>query len=308
MKVEKKEEKSKRPIIFIGAPRSGTSVISEIIMRHKDLSFPSQYQARFTNFTGINYLRRIFDNSLWRFYGQKKQLNKVKLINTFVFRPSEAYSMWNKLVPSEVNFGRDFFIGRSADADTRKKISVYFKNLTEYQGKKRLTFKITGPSRIEYLSSIFPNAQFVRIIRDPLAVINSLLKIEFWQSRGKSQLWWTGAYSEEEKSWAKTHKDDAVAMTAFQVKKILDITDSEIRKIKPEIMDIHYSDFVQAPESVISDILDFTGLSRDQACFDYFIENKIYNRNQNTKSNFTEDQLSTINKIFNDNYLIDPER
>jgi len=81
--------KIEKPIIFIGTGRSGTTVISEIIMRHRDIAFPSGYQRIFPKNPKINLLRNIYDNPFWRIYGQKKQLNKVSLINKFIFRQSK---------------------------------------------------------------------------------------------------------------------------------------------------------------------------------------------------------------------------
>ena len=65
--LSRNEELLKKPIIFFGSGRSGTTVISEIIFQHEDLAWHSNYQELFPTFAGINYLRHLFDNKLWRF-------------------------------------------------------------------------------------------------------------------------------------------------------------------------------------------------------------------------------------------------
>ena len=96
-----------KPIIFIGNPRSGTTIISEIVMRHPDLGYPSQWHNSFPRSTSINYLRYIFHNAIWNISGQNKQLNKVGFVNKYVFRSSETYSIWTQNLEKDLDFERD---------------------------------------------------------------------------------------------------------------------------------------------------------------------------------------------------------
>ena len=289
-----------KPIIFIGNPRSGTSVISEIVMRHEDIGFPSQYQNAFKKKTSINLLRRLFDNGLWRIFGQKRQLNSVSLLNDIVFRTSENYPMWNDIVENHIDFARGFLLDTKAGVESVMFIRKFFSQIVRYQGKRRLAFKITGPSRIEYLSSIFPDAQFIRIHRKPVPTVSSLMKVKFWGPLGERRLWWTGPYSEHEKQWAAEHKDDPIALTAFQTKKIIDVTDAEIAKTKVDVLDVQYSDFVRNPEDTVKKILDYVGLHHDKSVFDYFSKNKIYDQNKKDEDYFGPEDLATIRQVYSE--------
>ncbi len=302
---EDQHTKLRKPIIFIGNPRSGTSVISEIVMRHKDIGYPSHYQNGFPRNTNINYFRRLFDNRFWRIQGQKKQLNKVNLINRFTFRTGENYPMWRAIVEEHIDFGRDFLLETKAGEENVKFLRKFFNNIVRKQGKERLAFKITGPSRVEYLLSIFPDAQFVRIHRKPIPTISSLLRVNFWKDLGYNKLWWVGAYTKEEEEWALKHKNDPVALTAFQTKKITEETDKELQKLGPTVLDIQYSDFVKDPEAIIRTILEYSGLSQDKACFDYFKENKIYNQNKKNEDYFEPKDLDTIDRIYNTETILE---
>lgn len=287
-----------RPIIFIGNPRSGTTIISEIVMRHKDIGYPSQYQNAFPRSTTVNYLRRVFDNKYWRIFGQKKQLNKVNPFNRFVFRTGENYTMWKAIVGPGIDFDRDFLHDKREQPEYVRKIRKFFSKIVRNQGKKRLAFKITGPSRLEYLNSIFPDAQYVRIHRKAIPTVSSLMKIDFWPDRGEKRLWWTGPYTQEELDWAEKHKDDPIALTAFQIKKVSDVTDEEVRKLNVDVLDVQYIDFVRNPEEVIKQILDHTHLSYDDACLDYMKRNKIFNRNKKDEDYFPTKDLETIRQIY----------
>ena len=170
--------------------------------------------------------------------------------------------------------------------------------MVKKQGKKRLAFKITGPGRIGYLKSIFPDAQFIRIHREPAATVRSLLKVPFWEERGKKELWWQGQYTDAEKKWAEDHRSDPIGLTAFQIKKVVEVTDQEIRETEASVLDIKYSDFVKEPQKIIRDILEYCQLSEDQGCFDYFKENTIFDQNTRKDSFFDEAELQRIEEIF----------
>ena len=288
-----------KPIIFFGSPRSGTTVISEIISRHPDLAWPSQYTTVFPKYPAVNLIRRLFNNKLWKIHGQKKQLNKVGIFNEMFFRASESYPMWRHLTKNQFDFSRDFLVNKTVDESTKNYIRNYFTKLVRYQGKKRLMFKITGPSKIEFILSIFPDALFIRINREPIPTISSLMKSSFWERLGAKKIWWTGVYSKLDMEWVKNHKANPVAMTAFQVKKIMDVADKEISTFNVPIIDISYLDFVKNPEQCIQKIIEFTQLSNDKTCFDYLKKNKIYNRNKKDEEYFNNEDLKIIYELFN---------
>lgn len=278
----------KKPIIFIGNPRSGTTIISNIAMRHKDLGFPSNWHNVFPKSTAINYLRFLFQNYLWQIYSQHK----------YAFRSSENYNIWSQNLEQKLDFNRDFLINKRASEKTIINARKYFTKVVKCQKKKRLAFKLTGPAKIEYLQSIFPDAQFVRINRDPVPTISSLLKSTFWGDLGAKKLWWTGAYTNEEKEFAKKNIEDPIVLTALQIKKVSEVTDKEIEKTGIDVMDVNYHDFIQEPEKVIIEILNHLDLSLDNRCLNYFKKNKIYNKNKSDKDYFGIDDLNKIYEIY----------
>ncbi len=83
----------KKPIIFIGNPRSGTTIISNIAMRHRDLGFPSNWHNVFPRSTAINFLRFLFQNPFWQVFGNQK----------WAFRSSENYNIWTHNLEQELD-------------------------------------------------------------------------------------------------------------------------------------------------------------------------------------------------------------
>ncbi|MEO7210683.1 MAG: sulfotransferase [Chitinophagaceae bacterium] len=277
-----------KPLVFIGSGRSGSTVISEIIFRHEQLAWPSNYQDKFPASTSVNYFRRFFENKHWHIYGQKPQLNKVSFFNKFIFKPVEAYDFWEQITGDRIDFSRGFLLNERATAEETAKIRSFFSKMVKNQSRERLTFKITGPSRIGYLKSIFPDAIYINIVRDPYYTIQSWLKVDFWQDKGAHQLWWQGAYTKEEVAWANSNTDHPWLLAALQYKKIQEMTNAEVAANQVPCMTVAYEDFVEMPEKIVADILSFSALPPSIQIDKYLKENKIYNQNKKQLSNDPE--------------------
>lgn len=286
-----------KPIILTGVGRSGTTIISEIIFQHDDLAWPSTYQNRFPDKVWINKLRPLSDNRFWSFRGQKQLLNKTSFYKNYIFRPSEANAFWKYITKPETNFLYNFLLNVQASDEDKKRIRNIFEKLVQYQKRKRLAFKITGPGRVGYLKSIFPDAVFIEITREPFANIRSLLKVSFWKDRGMHKLWWQGAYTEQEQKMALDWKDRPALITAMQYAKVRDKTLEEAQLHKAEFYTIAYEDFIRNPKSVISKILSACGLEDCAAVYKYLESNKIHERNLNALEFFNKEDMPALNEI-----------
>tara|TARA_B100000073_G_C23716119_1_gene565996 strand:- start:33 stop:932 length:900 start_codon:yes stop_codon:yes gene_type:complete len=287
-----------KPIILVGTGRSGTSVITDILVRHKDLAYPSIYNDVFYKYPKINLIRNIFDNSFWRIFGEKNQLNKVSFFNKYVFRHSEPYKMWEFLTEEDTDFSRNYLLNKKAHQKTVEKFQTYFSKMLKYQNRSRLIFKLTGAPRMCYLLSIFPDAQFVVFKRKFIPTLSSILKVDFWQKKGLKDIWIRGAYSKKELDLAESLKTNPVLITALQLKKMNEILNKELEELEPPNIIIQYENFVSNPSSTIREILSFLELSEDDSCLDFFKSKDIINRNKENKSYFNENELDAIKKIF----------
>lgn len=275
--IVKNEQVLQKPIIIFGTGRSGTTVISDIIFQHEDLAWHSNYQELFPKFAAINYLRRAFDNQLWRAIGMNTQNNET-FTNFMKFRPIERYDFWEAVTGKRINFSRSFLLNEKATDEEREHIRAVFAKMVKYQNRKRLALKITGPARIEYLMSIFPDAQFINIIREPLAVIRSWLETH-WNKQITEELWWQGAYSEEDIKKANELLHDKFLFAAFQYKKLIETSQQEINKMHPDIFVGRYEDFVKEPVEFINKIMQFTHLPSSRLVNKFLKKLSITNRN-----------------------------
>tara|TARA_Y100001980_G_C14556662_1_gene349162 strand:- start:5314 stop:6204 length:891 start_codon:yes stop_codon:yes gene_type:complete len=291
----------KKPIVFIGTGRNGSTIISEFFFKHKDLAFPSNYSKKFYEYPKLNIIRNIFENKLWLIRGKKKQLNKISSFNPLFFRPAEAYPMWKYLSGNEVDFKNDFLLDTKASAAKIKFIRNYFTKMVKYQNKLRLAFKLTGPSRIKYILSIFPDAEFVVVRRNPIHTISSFLKVSYWNER-KKKIHWDGIYSNDEINFINESPD--LIGTTFQIKKILSTTNKELQKYKAKYIEINFEDFIDSPLDEIKILLKFCNLNADPQLEKYILNTKVYNRNKSEAEYFSNEDLNQIKYILSDDFKI----
>lgn len=301
------EELLKKPIIIFGSGRSGTTIISEIIFQHEDLAWHSNYQELLPSSTYINYLRRFFDNKLWRFIrfwsfvGVSKNTRQKwgSYFNLIKFNPIERYDFWEYITGPRIDFSRGFLLNERATPEEKLKIRSHLAKQVKFQGRKRLIMKFTGPARLEYLSSIFPDALFVSITREPIATIKSWLQVGFWQTKGINRLWWVGAYSPEEEAEAEKLKNDPALITAFQYKKLMETTEMERIKLGVPLLETRYEDFVADPKAFIKNIMSFVDLAESKYVNRYIDEMVVSNRNKvpSKKLSFPEETKQRILEI-----------
>jgi hypothetical protein len=297
----KNEQLLEKPIIVFGTGRSGTTVISEIIFQHEDLAWHSNYQELFPKFTGINYLRRAFDNKWWRIIGMNTQ-NNNSFTNYMLFRPIERYDFWEAVTGKRIDFSRSFLLNEKATPQEREHIRTVFAKIVKYQKRKRLAIKITGPARMEYLMSIFPDAQFVNLVREPVATVRSWMEI-YWNEQITNQLWWKDGYSPEELKKADELSSNKFLFAALQYKKLMETTQQEINKMHPDIYTASYEDFVKNPKALIADIMNFLHL-HPSALVDKFMNKlSIANRNNrkaaSAQTEITEETKNQILELIN---------
>lgn len=289
-----------KPIILTGVGRSGTTIIAEILFQHRDLAWPSTYQNKFPHALWINKVRPLMDNKLWSLRGQKKQVDKIPFYKNYLFRPSEANAFWKHVTKPETNFLYDFLLNKQASLEEKQSIRNVFAKLVQYQKRKRLAFKLTGPGRIGYLKSIFPDAVFIEITRDPMANVRSLLKVPFWKTRGMQKLWWQGAYTKDEQEKVLNWKGRPALITAIQYARIREKVKEEAELHKAELYSFAYEDFVKDPHKTMTAILAVAGLSPSNAIDNYLKSLKIHERNSRAFDFFDEadrEELKNILKV-----------
>ncbi len=254
-----------RPVFFVGMGRSGTTIIFESLARHPDLAWPSNYCEWMPRYLFMNALVPVVDFLGLR--GHKKQYSRAIPGNRYLPQPDEAYAFWDYY--SQENFSRSYLTGVTANRETVTRLRCAVSDLVRWQGKRRFSAKLTGPGRIGFLASVFPDACFIHIIRDGRSVVESLLRQDFWRDKGGlDKPFWEGTPGNILQQWEASGRDSDV-LTALQWRYVIESIQEEKAALQNDAyMEIRYEDFVQNPDSILHSIynfcnLDSTGLSGD---------------------------------------------
>lgn len=247
-----------KPIFFVGMGRSGTTIIFETLTQHPDLAWPSNYCEWMPRYLFMNALVPLVDRIGLR--GHKKQYGRAIPGNRYLPQPDEAYNFWDYY--TQENFSYDYLNDVKARPETADRVRGAVARLAHWQRKSRFAAKFTGPGRIAFLASIFPDARFIHVIRDGRPVVQSLLRQDFWRNKGGLERpFWDGTPKHILQEWESSGRD-ADVLAALQWRHIVQTIRSDAARLPGNsYMELRYEDFVADPEQALKSIYHFSELS-----------------------------------------------
>jgi len=284
------------PIFFIGMPRSGTTIVFEAFARHPRLAWLTNLSESFPGFPWLNVVRRLHDNSLIGIQGRKRQYAGKGLGNILV-RPDEAYHFWDRY--TEGRFSRNAFLGEVAANEVIRLLRKKVRQSIRAQGKQRFSTKLTGPGRIAYLASIFPDAKFVHVVRDGRAVVHSLLRVDFWEDKGGFDgPFWHGLVDEVVLADWEKHGRNPGVIAAHEWNCVVDSVKAESGEAAVDVMEVRYEDFIDDPHGLVRNIYEHCKLKDSQGTHDYIDSNvKLVNMNHKYVGDWTDAYIGLLTDI-----------
>ena len=269
-----------KPVFFVGCPRSGTTVIFEAASRHERLGWPTNYSEMLPAVPALNLLRRVLDNQWWAVTGRKRQHGRTVFGNRYLPQPDEAYRFWN--THAGASFAGNYLQDEAASDAVVARVRDAVSKTLFWQGRARFSAKLTGPTRMHFLHSIFPDARFVHIVRDGRAVVRSLLRVGFWrEGGGLERPFWQGGLGENDiRQWQDAGSDPGI-LAAMQWKKIIEVAWAERESLDAgQYLEVRYEDFVADPHGVLRGIFAFSQLDDSQRAHEYVTRGpELRNRN-----------------------------
>ena len=291
----------KNPIFVIGTGRCGSTVIFEALAVHEDLGWFSSYNDKLPSLELASAAARVYDLPVLRRLprGEKPQYKQGAVwFNKLLPKPSECYPKWEVMCGKK--FRDDYLLGVTATQLEYDAVHKAVRNVLSLQGKSRFAAKLTGPPRIGYLRSIFPDAIFVHVIRDGRAVVNSWLNVDFWKNSGAyhEPKWKNGLPENWQEEWQR-YDGTPMALAALQYRTIIQTSREESKDLEPwQYTEIHYEDFVQDPAKTLREVQAFCQLPNSPAVEAYISSDKQYtNMNKKYLERFNERELEILNLI-----------
>jgi hypothetical protein len=241
--------------------RSGSTLIFELFAAHPELAWFSQYLNRWPRFPSLAFLSRLADLSpALRRSPPGSGRTPNRWLEKARVRPAEAYGVWRYYAGEK--FLHDALFGARAAAEERERVRALVGQVTRYQGKSRFVAKVTGPPRIEYLSSIFDDAYFVHLVRDGRAVVRSLMNVPFWRDsfRLREPGWRNALTSDQLEAWQR-HGRSPLALAAIEWCAMVAAARREAAALASgRYMEFRYEDFVASPHHALDEMVEFCGL------------------------------------------------
>jgi Sulfotransferase family len=226
-----------RPL-FIGAcPRSGTTLLRSMLNNHPDLAVPAETDFVIPVWTNRG---RVGDLAL--------EANRRRLAEWIMDTPGRG----GKRIRAGT-FSRDEAIARvvAAPGTLGSVFAALFALFAD--GKRKPRWGDKRPAYAVYLDALFalfPDAQFVNLVRDPRAAVESQMRVPWYAEYGQPA------------------SAPAVATWEYAIRRV----DAFAPRLRPDqLLDVRYEDLVRDPRGELRRICEFAGL-RDGAALDDMID------------------------------------
>lgn len=215
-----------RPVFVGGCPRSGTTLLRSMLNAHPVLALPRE-----THFVLESYRRRATFGDL------RDDDSRRQLARWIVTRKRTQFDRL------ELPRDRALTALSNAPPTVGSVVGTALKLFAERFGKPRW-----GDKRPRYVQAMpalldmFPDAQFVAIVRDPRAVVASMKKLGWLDS------WYDGTVAGGVDRWLHAVRAGRQGLRRYR---------------DDQLLEIRYEDLVDDPAGVLSHMCTFLGLSHD---------------------------------------------
>ena len=286
-----------RPLFVIGTGRCGLSPVMDLLTAHEDLAWPSQYNRRFPGRPVVSRLSRLTDH---RPFASHRLGWKLPVHD-------EAYPFWQSLFNGFAEPDRDLY---AADVTpfVAERMRTGVAGILRYQRKSRFVAEYSGWSRIGFMREVFPDAQFIHVIRDGRAVVNSFLHVGWWRGYEGVHRWQFGLPSAEEQELLARYGDSFAARAAIHWRRLVrSIVSSSAFLDEDTYRVVRYEDLVSDPVGTTLDALTWAGLPLGRPGLERRLEAvPIFDANANTfripswRENLSPEQIAMIDEILGD--------
>jgi hypothetical protein len=255
------------PIFVVGMPRSGTTLFQRVVAVHPDLCTTTRETRDFPTSVTLSRMMRL--------------LGKTD-------KPGEAGRIWDKFLC------HDHDVMQAADVTGRARRfyrAMLVAHLELYGTSRFLARYPPNGLRMPYLKEIFPDAQFVHILRDGRAVCESLIRMR--KRDVTLETWW----GSRPPSWRELERLPPIESVAHQwvevVRRIIDAGEALPAGCYTEL---RYEDLTGDPAAALKRFFDHCGLAHDAATMET-LSTRAESQNFKWREVFSGDEISTVERI-----------
>ena len=230
-------------VLIVGSPRSGSTLLYQVLTGHLPVSYPSNLTALFERapITATARLSRLAPRSRGyrSYYGNTGPLGS----------PNDAFSIWNRWLGEDRYMIPDHLSAEGAGA-----MRSFFAAWGTAFSQPFLNKNNRNTAAVRLLADELPTARFIVTRRNPLFVAQSLLEARETVQGDRSVGW--GLAAEE-----SDHDDDLVDV-AEQVVRIEALIKAQLAAIDPaRVFEVRYDDLCDDPGGVVRRVAKWLGLA-----------------------------------------------
>jgi hypothetical protein len=285
-------------VFLLGAPRSGTSLIYKALCMHPDAVWISNWVRTYPSATVLAVANRIPR----RFPEMRRRVWFGRDSNAYVY--GRRRPPWERAFPMPVE-GEPIFEhldevdegDRAAEEPTSKVDEVRYlrgkvRSIRRFAGGSTFVSKRIGNNRrISMLTTAFPGARFVDLIRDGRAVAHSLSRVDWWPD---TTPWW---HHQTPRTW-EGEGGDGWEFCAREWVEEIGVIESGLQRV-PSTQRLHlrYEDLIGAPVESLRSVAIIAGLAPTAGWVDQVARLDFPDRNDTWRQRLSATAVRTIEEI-----------
>jgi hypothetical protein len=244
-------------VFLIGTGRCGSTLVHQLLARHRDVGFISNLEDRVP---GLPAGARRSGNALYRHIPYPASGTAW-----LRYAPSEAYRALSREVSPMVTEPSRDLLATDAMPWLADRFRSFFATRAGAQRKPVFLHKFTGWPRTGFVGEVFPEARFINVVRDGRAVVASGLRTPWWRGHQGPEQWPWGplppAYAAE---WEASGRS-FVLLAGLGWKLLMDAFAAARDLVPPgQWLDVRFEDVLANPGPRFKEMLDLMGLEGDR--------------------------------------------
>ena len=302
------------PVFVIGCPRSGTTLLLDLLAGTRAFGYVSTSGARRDVDELLHCRTRIYDFPL---IGEPLLTHRSRLLGAAARLgplgraarrrlPSaiEPWEFWEDLIPT---FRPERGDGPAVDPPASgltpavvERTRTVVDELLARQHRDVLLSKYTDFPRVELMRAIFPDARFVHILRDPHAVANSYAveigtgRFGTWDHRE----WWAAEWPEAARAHWRAHGETILGFAAHNRNRLVGLVEQAVAA-DPLSLTVSYEALAVAPAATLGRILDFAGVAARNDLERLVASRRVADTNAGWRAKRTAEEAALLDEILN---------
>ncbi|MFO7863908.1 MAG: sulfotransferase [Salinivirgaceae bacterium] len=235
------------PVFIVGAPRSGTTLLYQLLTQAWYFAYFSEYAA---NIPWAPVM--ITEKSLDQFDSDNEGFNSNYGHPEGIFAPGEAGRFWNRWFPTEKNHGYNYVDQHFLSTVQIRVIYQTIAHLEQLIGAPFINKNVKNCVRIRALNHIFPHALFIYIERDLKENAASLLQMRKKKVGDVNK--WLGVMPKEINFLKQLDGYEQIIAQLHFLKK--NITE-DLKALNCSYLHVQYEELCNEPNMIIKQLAEF---------------------------------------------------